>query len=320
MSALEIDFKQLHALIEQKKGDFRLWYKIPGDGLVSAYDILNSPKVEGYFRARSQTCDPLQPGRVNTKVLDARYSAAMTIARGREVQNKDTNFVGVASAALDAAKAILGNSSMCAGYSAWLKKQTRASDPEAEEAERARRKAEKKRLRELERKLMETEERATKAEEERARIEREARERELELLSEPEPEPEPEPEQPSKPGWADVVLKLLGAAAANARQAPPQPAPANISGAWSSYDGMPHYFVQSGSAVSFQVSNLLGIVVTQGQGRIVDGRITVSFQTMTPFGPTYGEAEADVSPDGRRIQGYFHNHHTGNRGIVNLYR
>jgi len=318
MSVSEIDFKQLHALIEQKKGDFKLWYKIAGDGLVSAYDILNSPKVEGYFRARGQDVEALRTGQVNTKVLEARYSAAMTIARGREVQNKDPNFVGVASAALDAAKAILGNSSMCTGYSAWLKKQTRASDPEAEEAERARRKAEKKRLRELERELMEAKERARRAEQDRERIEREARERELQLLSEAEPEPEPEPEpefKPSKPWWSEVA----GAVLRNMLEAP-QPAAVDISGAWSSYDGMPHYFVQNGSAVSFQVRNLLGIVVTQGQGRIVGGRITVSFQTMTPFGPTYGEAEAEVSPDGRRIQGYFHNHHTGNRGIVNLYR
>jgi hypothetical protein len=78
--------------------------------------------------------------------------------------------------------------------------------------------------------------------------------------------------------------------------------------------------LQAGSAVSMQVRNPLGIVVTQGQGTIFGNKIRMSYQTMTPLGVATGQVEAEVSADSRSIRGHYRNFSTGQTGVVNVYR
>ena len=77
---------------------------------------------------------------------------------------------------------------------------------------------------------------------------------------------------------------------------------------------------ESSSALRLVVTNPFGLTVTEGEGSIVAGRITVSYYTMTPAGPTQVRAEAQVSPDGRTIQGSYHNFSLGTQGPVQLFR
>jgi hypothetical protein len=49
MSQYDKEFEELHKLLDRKLGDLRYWYKIEKQGMLSAYDILNSQKVDEIF-------------------------------------------------------------------------------------------------------------------------------------------------------------------------------------------------------------------------------------------------------------------------------
>jgi hypothetical protein len=86
MQSLETDFRKLQELLGSKEGDFRRHFKITTTSALSIYDILNSPRVDGYLKGRSQLCDPLTPGRVNAAITERRLLSAYDIARSKDLQ------------------------------------------------------------------------------------------------------------------------------------------------------------------------------------------------------------------------------------------
>jgi hypothetical protein len=320
MPSSDAKFTELQKLLDSKDGDFKRHYKIQSADTLTAYDLLNSPRVESYLQSRKEACAALVPGKLDSAGTKKRLDMAREIARNKEIQNKYGDFTGVAMEALDVAEAILIDGRKCRAYVEWLKNQSADEEEEEDnsevEAERALRLEEERKRKQLERQLEKANKRAREAELERQRLEREAALRE---------EDEEEEEKPaSTPGWADVFAKILEKAASRRGEAvapAPTPQAISISGPWNSADGFHYEFYQSGSAVRMVVKQFAwGPVVTDGKGTISGGVISISFQAMTPMGLTYGQVQAQVSADGRGIQGYYQNYNLGIRGAITLYR
>ena len=98
----------------------------------------------------------------------------------------------------------------------------------------------------------------------------------------------------------------------------------NLTGDWRSPDGSLHRIGQNGNQVRVQAINPFGIVVMDGTGTF-DGRyLQASYQTApapTIYGyiATFGEAQCEVSDDGRNIRGQARNT-LGQVFPINLYR
>jgi hypothetical protein len=308
------EFEELHECLAKKSGDFQEIYKIKPTDPLTIYKVLNSPRVNA--RVDELEFPELEHGKVNTAATRERLSKATDIARDRETQRKYGNFLDVATRALTLAESILTDAQKCRQYASWLNQRGKAEpDRSQAEAKEKRRLQKQKEREELDRKLRLAEERARKAEREKEELERKAAAQRV-----------PEKSDTGKSsGWGDLFAKILEKAVSQSA-APGRPAHApelpaiNINGFWNSMDGMGYRFYQSGSALRLVVTNPLGLTVTEGEGSIVAGKITVVYYTMTPAGPTQGRAEAQLSPDGRTIQGWYHNFNLGTQGPVHLFR
>jgi hypothetical protein len=99
----------------------------------------------------------------------------------------------------------------------------------------------------------------------------------------------------------------------------PAPAQINISGIWASPDGQRYEFSHFGNKLRMVVRDLFGIVVLEGEGTILASRVNITYLMPTPMGWAQGRAEAQVSPDGHLIQGYWYDS-LGQSGPVSLFR
>lgn len=289
MSAYEAEFRELQSLIASKEGDFKKEFKITTARSLTIYDVLNSPRVESHLQLRKQTCDPLEPGALNSKVAERRISVAIDIARSKDVQNKDYAFSGVAVQALTAAKRVLTDSARFSSYTRWVEQQNRSRNSDGTKPHKKQK-----------RKREPTE-------------------------APPAAEPQRGADQPSEPPWwVDLAKNFIERTVAARSSAAAAPAPVvpqvNVSGAWGSTDGMRYEFAQFGMNVRMVVRNPFGIAFTEGEGTLVGGRLQVAFRAMTPMGMTQGGADAQVSPDGRSILGHWQNYTLGLQGPINLYR
>jgi hypothetical protein len=162
MSPYDQEFEELHKLLDRKLSDLRYWYKIEKQGMLSAYDIFNSQKVDEYLQ-REGGCKSLVPGEVDEKLLAKRFGIAYrVVSQDHKLQNEDPAFCGNAQKILNKAKEILKDKQKDSAYSAWLRSRVQtAADSETEyiELEKARREAaeEKQKRRELEERLAEAE-------------------------------------------------------------------------------------------------------------------------------------------------------------------
>ena len=231
----------------------------------------------------------------------------------------DFSFTDIAEKALEKAKTILDDSAKCRGYLRWLEEAGQGGADDSElQAERARREVESKRLEELERQLAAAEERAREAVREKQQLERQA---EARRQSEKERQSYKKVADSSEPAIPPSFRNFL-------EENIPQPTPPepprliNISGAWASSDGFTYHFVQVGNAVRMNVTNLFGVIVSEGEGVLTGQRLIVNFRALTPpYGTiTHGRAEAEVSPDGRNIHSFFQNFDTFTNGTVYLSR
>jgi hypothetical protein len=78
MSPYDREFEGLHKLLDRKLGDLRYCYKIEKQGMLSAYDIFNSQKVDEYLQ-REGGCKSLVPGAVDEKLLAKRFGIAYRV-------------------------------------------------------------------------------------------------------------------------------------------------------------------------------------------------------------------------------------------------
>ena len=162
MSPYEQEFEELHKLLDRKLGDFRHFYKIEKQRILSAYDIFNSQKVDEYLQ-REGGCGNLVPGEVDERLLEKRFAIAYrVVSQDHKLQNEDPVFCANAQKILNKAKGILKDRQKDLAYSAWFRAKVCAeaeNETEHIEAEKARREAaeEKQKRRELEERLVEAE-------------------------------------------------------------------------------------------------------------------------------------------------------------------
>ena len=134
------------------------------------------------------------------------------------------------------------------------------------------------------------------------------------------PPPPPPPEEPPK-DWKGVLFNLGKTAvksyieAKQAQQNQPQsqmrlPTP-SISGWWISGDGIRIQFAQRGNQLQFQGFNPYGAVVTQGNGTIQGTQVTIRYQLAFGYAQAQGQANLQLSADGRHLTGPAQNNVAG---------
>jgi flagellar motor protein MotB len=331
-------FSELHKLIDRRSSDFRHWYMIVEDGLLSVYDIFNAPKVDDLLSRKKVTGQSLKPGRIDSRHLEQRFVIAYSIVQDHILQNEDPIFSSLAQKVLLQGKEILRDASREREYRDWIKARRLHSDKPrkaAEEAERAR-KAEEQKRKQLEQELEEVKQRAREHKVRNKQLEQQIKEAKEEQKPPPKPEPEkstnwsdlfgfkeqatPKLGPKTSNYWADLLRSIEKPKEPEPPPPPPPPPRLDVTGSWTASDGLTYHLVQIGVVLTIRATNLFGIVVTQGQGTVFGHTITLTFQSASPWGPTSGSAQGQVAADGRSIRVFFHNFNTGVRGAVDLFR
>jgi hypothetical protein len=277
----------------------------------------------------------LKPGRVDSRHLEQRFAVAYSIVQDHILQNEDPIFSSLAQKVLLQGKDILKDASREREYRDWVKARKLESDKPrkaAEEAERACKTEEQKR-KQLEQELEQVKQRAREHKVRNKQLEQQIKE--AKEAQQPPPKPEPSTDwrelfrtdtettpkwEPKKNFWTDLFGSVEKPKEPEPPPPPPPPPRLDVSGSWTASDGLMYHLVQIGVVLTLRATNLFGIVVTQGQGTVFGHTVTVTFQAASPWGPTSGRAEGQVSADGRSIRVFFHNFNTGVRGAVDLFR
>ncbi|MEM7111962.1 MAG: hypothetical protein AAF614_05980 [Chloroflexota bacterium] len=136
------------------------------------------------------------------------------------------------------------------------------------------------------------------------------------------PVPPPAPPEEAPKDWKGVLLNLGKTAvksyieAKQTQRGQPQqpqmrlPTP-SINGWWVSGDGIRIQFAQSGNQLQFQGFNLYGAVVTQGNGTIQGTQVTIHYQLAFGYTQAQGQANLQLSADGRHLTGPAQNNVAG---------
>jgi len=316
MSQYVQEFVELHRLLEKKLGELKETYKIETDGIPSAYDILNSQKVDDILTARRKSLARLRPGSVDPTVLHGRFIVAYNIVKNERLQYENPDLCAVVQTALEVARKILQAGRKEAAYAAWHATQQRTeADAEIDRQLRdieAARKREARERKKLEKELADARRRAEEEAEARRQAER-AAEASRELQDEDGKEPA------ESPSWLNLGLNLLERFIQRQAEAQREEPPLDVTGWWQGSDTFLYYMEHRGNAVRLQaVDSVYRTPVVVGEGQLFGRRMNFSGRSL--LDGSWGTASAEVSADGRYMTATFTNHLTGMSGIVYLRR
>ena len=310
----EQEFIRLQELLEVQLGELKKTYKIKTPGIPTAYQILNSPKVDELLERDKVRATPVQPTKVDPAALKRRFKVAYGIARDDGAYHRDNrDFGNVVQQALDAAEAILKDRSTEAAYAAWCESLRQADKKHQEELRRAQRERKK------------AEEARKKEEQERRRLEQELAEAQKRIVEAEqvgenqalEDDDTPKPEAPNI--WASLLGAVVGGLVARYAENRAREAALDLTGQWQGSDGMLYHMRQQGSSVSIQATMpYSGYPIIEAEGELAAHRMQVRFRSLADR--TFGTAVAEVAGDGRSMTATTRNHVTGMTGLLYLQR